>query len=75
MEGSQHTRDRLRENGHGDVGKRVAQRSGHLRLAFRGMTNPSRKRHHENRQAWKNAERTKDGMAEFELRLNVDNHT
>ena len=28
-----------------------------------------------NRQAWKNAERTKVGMAEFELRLNVDNYT
>ena len=75
MEGSQHTRDRLRENGHGDVGKRVAQRSGHLTFAFRGMANPSRKRHHENRQAWKNAERTKVGMAEFELWLNVDNYT
>ena len=44
-------------------------------MAFRGMANPSRERHHENRQAWKNAERTKVGMAEFELRLNVDNFT
>ena len=44
-------------------------------MAFRGMAKPSRKRHHENRQAWKNAERTKVGMAEFELRLNVDNFT
>ena len=75
MEGSQHTRDRLRENGHGDVGKRAAQRSGHLTLAFRGMANPSHKRHHKNRQAWKNAEHTKVAMAEFELRLNVDNYT
>ena len=44
-------------------------------MAFRGMANPSRKRHHENRQAWKNAEHTKVGMVEFELRLNVDNYT
>ena len=44
-------------------------------MAFKEMANPSRKRHHENRQAWKNLERTKVGMAEFELRLNVDNYT
>ena len=57
------------------LGKGVTRRSGHLRLAFRGMANPSRKRHHKNRQAWKNAECTKVGMAEFELWLNVDNYT
>ena len=56
-------------------GKGVARRSGHLTLAFRGMANPSRKRHHENRQAWKNAKCTKVGMVEFELRLNVDKYT
>ncbi|THU68662.1 hypothetical protein C4D60_Mb08t06220 [Musa balbisiana] len=50
-------------------------RSGHLRVAFRGMANPSRKRHHEDKQAEKNAEHTKVGMAEFELRLNVNNNT
>ena len=44
-------------------------------MAFRGITNPSRKRRHEDKQAGKNAERTKVGMAEFELRLNVDNYT
>ena len=43
-------------------------------MAFRGMANPSRKRHHENMQAWKNVERIKVGIAEFELRLNVDNY-
>ena len=44
-------------------------------MAFRGMANPSRKRHHEDKQAEKNAEHTKVGMAEFELRLNVNNNT
>ena len=44
-------------------------------MAFRGMANPSSKRHHENRQAWKNAEHIKVGIVEFELRLNVDNYT
>ena len=32
-------------------------------------------RHHEDKQAGKNVERTNVGMAEFELRLNVDNFT
>ncbi|RWW25063.1 hypothetical protein GW17_00010606 [Ensete ventricosum] len=48
------TRNRLGENGHRDVGKGVAQRSGHPGLAFRGMANPLRERHHEDKQAKKN---------------------
>ena len=44
-------------------------------MAFKGMANPSRKRHHENRQAWKNVKRIKVGMVEFKLWLNVDNYT
>ncbi|THU56066.1 hypothetical protein C4D60_Mb11t13350 [Musa balbisiana] len=51
------------------------RRSEHLRLAFRGMASPSRERHHENEQAGKNAKRTKVGMVEFELWLNVGNYT
>ncbi|RWW49997.1 hypothetical protein BHE74_00043774 [Ensete ventricosum] len=43
------------KNGHRDVGKGVAQRSGHPGLAFRGMANPLRERHHEDKQAKKNA--------------------
>ncbi|RRT69322.1 hypothetical protein B296_00013758 [Ensete ventricosum] len=53
MEGSQHAQ-LFGRNGHGDVGKGVAQRSEHPRLAFRGMTNPLRERHHEDKQAKKN---------------------
>ncbi|RWW51875.1 hypothetical protein BHE74_00041743 [Ensete ventricosum] len=37
-------------------------------LAFRGMTNPLRERHHEDKQAKKNVWCTKIGMVEFELR-------
>ena len=44
-----------------------------MRLAFRGMAKPSCKRHHENKQAWKNTECTKIGMVEFKLRLDIDN--
>ena len=44
-------------------------------MALRGMANPSRKRHHEDKQAEKNVEHTKVGMAEFESRLNVNNNT
>ncbi|RRT34495.1 hypothetical protein B296_00008702 [Ensete ventricosum] len=40
-----------------------------------GMANPLRERHHEDKQAKKNALRTKIGMVEFELRLNVRNQT
>ena len=46
-----------------------------MRLAFRGMASPSRERHHEDEQAGKNAKRTKVGMVEFELWLNVGNYT
>ncbi|RWW38607.1 hypothetical protein BHE74_00056148 [Ensete ventricosum] len=37
------------------------------------MANPLRERHHEDKQATKNAYRTKIEMAKFELRLDVDN--
>ncbi|RZS01886.1 hypothetical protein BHM03_00031841 [Ensete ventricosum] len=42
-------------------------------LAFRRMTNPLRKRYHEDKQAKKNMKRTKIRMVEFELRLDVGN--
>ncbi|RWV85837.1 hypothetical protein GW17_00052338 [Ensete ventricosum] len=40
-------------------------------LAFRGTVNLLRERHHEDKQAKKNAYSTKVGMAEFELRLDT----
>ncbi|RRT48791.1 hypothetical protein B296_00027215 [Ensete ventricosum] len=72
MEDSQHVQP-FGGNGHCDVGKGVAQRSGHPSLAFRGMANPLHERHHEDKQTKKNMLRTKIGMAEFELRLDVGN--
>ncbi|RWW52796.1 hypothetical protein BHE74_00040768 [Ensete ventricosum] len=42
--------------------KGVAQRSGHLGLTFRGKANPLREKHHEDKQARKNAYRTEVGM-------------
>ena len=62
-------------NEHGDVGKRSRSEERASEFGIQRMANPSRKRHHENRQAWKNVERTKVGMAEFELQLNVDKYT
>ncbi|RZS20902.1 hypothetical protein BHM03_00053465 [Ensete ventricosum] len=50
-------------------GGKIAQRSRHPRSAFRGMTNPLHKRHHEDKQARKNVQCTKVGMTEFKLWL------
>ncbi|RWW54495.1 hypothetical protein BHE74_00038966 [Ensete ventricosum] len=58
-------------NEHRDVGKGVAQRSGHPGLAFRGMANPLRERRHEDKQARKNltevVERGEEATAGREL--------
>ncbi|RWV96216.1 hypothetical protein GW17_00041098 [Ensete ventricosum] len=74
MEGSQHAQS-FGGNEYLDIGKGIAQRSGHSLLAFRGMTNHLHERRHEDKQARKNAQRIKVRMVEFELRLDVDNQT